>query len=163
MKSKVIGYKIVKADTTHLDEIAELWVELMSIHKEFDAAFFKDTESNKKNIKATFEHFLTNSNSLLLVLIVEEKVKGFVTASNNWIKYSNYNSVHSCEIGDIMIDKKFRKEGLGKQLIDGVKDWAREKDIHTIELNVFAKNSSGIDFFKGAGLKERFKILYIDF
>lgn len=159
----MVDYKIERASLSHLDEVAELWEQLMKIHKELDALFFIDTESDKKSIKKRLKDVSTSEDSLLLVLIVGQKVKGFVTAYDNGIKYHNYNSKQLCEIGDIMIDKEFRSEGFGKLLIEGVKDWAREKGVHGIELNVFAKNVSGMDFFKSVGLKERFEALYIDF
>lgn len=50
-------------------------------------------------------------------------------------------------IVDLFIDKDFRKKGIGSQLLESAKQWAKLRNLNYIELNVLAENENGIQFY----------------
>ena len=70
-----------------------------------------------------------------------------------------YNSINYCTIEDLMVDSQFRKEGIGKSLIEYVVDWAKPYNAERIELHVIHKNTKGYDFFKKIGFQDSWHTL----
>ena len=148
-------YEICEAVEGNLDEVFELWKKLMEEHKQMDPVFFSDIDEGLyyDDIK---EHF-SNPWKTIFVSICEGKVIGFLTA---YITYeTRYNSFCYCIIGDIMVDSQYRKEGIGKSLIENAKNWARLNDAERISLNVIHKNTKGYSFFKKQEFQDSWHIL----
>jgi ribosomal protein S18 acetylase RimI-like enzyme len=54
-------------------------------------------------------------------------------------------------ISDIAVMTKFRRQGIGSQLMERVCWWAKTKGATSIELNVYSFNHDAIDFYKAIG------------
>lgn len=159
-----MNYKFVKADKTHLETVAQLWSKLMSAHKEMDQPFFSETEQNIESYKDHLDSFIGGDDSLLLLFLHDDQIKGYLTASINYgFGYGNYNSLHFCEIGDIMIESDFRGRRFGELMLNEVKNWAKEHNVNRIELKVFSQNHSAYKFFLRTGFKDLFNHLYMEF
>jgi ribosomal protein S18 acetylase RimI-like enzyme len=55
-------------------------------------------------------------------------------------------------IDDVCVDSAFRKNGIGKKLMEYTKLEAAKADCHLAELNVWAFNESAINFYKSCGM-----------
>ena len=55
-------------------------------------------------------------------------------------------------IDDFCIDGKYRKQGIGRRLIEAVKELAKKEGCYNIELNVWEFNENAIHFYKKCGL-----------
>jgi len=60
---------------------------------------------------------------------------------------------HTCELG-ISVLLAFRKQGIGKKLIQRVLDWAEENCLGIIDLHVFSNNKSAIALYSSMGFVE---------
>jgi len=60
---------------------------------------------------------------------------------------------HNCEFG-MGILKKYRQKGIGKKLVQCILDWAHEKKLMRVELNVFSNNLAGIALYTRMGFSE---------
>lgn len=74
-------------------------------------------------------------NSEIYVYEVENKIIAFIGLNNNYIE-------------GIFVRKQFQLKGIGKQLINFVKNLKEE-----LKLNVFQKNLNAINFYKNLGFK----------
>ena len=120
------SYRLIKAELKHIDAIVELWTKLMKLHKEMDHPFFSESDSHLDSYKDQLKGDLNSEDHLIVLLLMGNNVKGYVTASlNQGGVFGIYNSLRFCEIGDIMIDNEIQQKGLGELLINEVKQWAK--------------------------------------
>ena len=57
---------------------------------------------------------------------------------------------------DLYVEAPYRNQGLGKQLIQAVKDWAKQKQVDYIELLVLKQNNSALQLY----LAQEFEIVH---
>ena len=60
---------------------------------------------------------------------------------------------------DLVVDVDFRGQGIGKQLIESVKNWTLERNLEYIELNVLSENKKAINLYKKINFKEKMKTM----
>ena len=85
----------------------------------------------------------------------------FVAESNNqvvgWIGASQAFMIEvmpHCEINGLVIDKDFHGKGIGKLLIEKVKQWAREKGNKKLGLRCNIRRVEAHAFYKHLGFKD---------
>lgn len=84
-----------------------------------------------------------------LVLIAEDDQKkplGYVIASsvNKW----RYRKVQTGELENMYVIFKWRRRGIGRALIDRVKEWLKNKGMDRIYVSAFVNNSQAISFYR---------------
>jgi ribosomal protein S18 acetylase RimI-like enzyme len=67
------------------------------------------------------------------------------------------HSEHGHVLG-MFVDERFRGQGVGLALLDGLLEWARQKKLTSLSLHVFPHNVRAIALYKRAGFTERFVI-----
>jgi len=73
----------------------------------------------------------------------------------------NKRQVKKVYIQDIAVRRDMKRKGLGKALMDAVKEKALSEDIHQIELCVF-NNVDAKNFYKKLGYKPVFETFFMD-
>lgn len=87
---------------------------------------------------------LTANGAIFRAFVFEEKVLGFCIA----------HIVHDeCEIYNIVSDKNFRQQGIGKALIDDMIDCVKKQGVATIYLEVRSKNEVAISLYRKVGFE----------
>ena len=56
-------------------------------------------------------------------------------------------------IDNLVVKSEFRKQGIGRILVDEVQEWAIAKGARSIELNVYEFNETAISFYEGLGYR----------
>ncbi|MFH0737584.1 MAG: GNAT family N-acetyltransferase, partial [Candidatus Micrarchaeota archaeon] len=54
-------------------------------------------------------------------------------------------------IGEIVVDAKYRRKGIGKALLEETEAWAKKKEMTSIALRVHTKNKGAYSAYKKAG------------
>lgn len=62
---------------------------------------------------------------------------------------------------DLMVSAEYRGNKAGKQLLQGMKLWAKEQQLTHLELSVFAQNKAAIRFYQREGLKSITQVMSI--
>lgn len=62
----------------------------------------------------------------------------------------------------MVVDKEYRRFGLGTKLINKALEYARQKKIKKIDLYVTADNSSAVEFYKNKGFEIERYMMSID-
>jgi GNAT superfamily N-acetyltransferase len=94
---------------------------------------------SQDQISKNIEVVLTNKDHDAFVAVHEKQIVGWIgVAQTIMIEMTPY-----CEINGLVIDEKFRGKGIGKLLIEKVKQWAKEKGNDKIRLrcNVIRKET----------------------
>ena len=55
------------------------------------------------------------------------------------------------DIDEFCVDEAFRRQGVASAMIDFIHDYAREKGLHRIELNMWEFNQGALAFYEAAG------------
>ena len=105
---------------------------------------------SKKFIKKEFKELISNKNSIILFAKSNNEIAGYLVG--NFIKTSWNNFGY---IGDIFTEYKFRRNGIGKKLIQEFERICRKRKRKSIRLDVSIKNKNAISLYK----KKKFKII----
>ena len=78
-------------------------------------------------------------------------VDGEQTVGMIWLRAQLDRAVKSGFIFDVMVDEKFRGKGYGRQLMSLIEEKARELDLKSIGLHVFAYNKVAKNLYESLG------------
>ena len=103
-------------------------------------------EQTLQNINAVLE----SNDHTAFVAEYENKIVGWIGASQAIM----IEVMPHCEINGLVIDQDHRGMGIGKLLIDKVKQWAREKNNNKIGLHCNVKRTEAHLFYEHLGFAE---------
>lgn len=86
--------------------------------------------------------------NLCLVACDDEEVVGYCRCEGNKLKRLS----HQVTFG-IAIQKEYWGYGLGRQMLEKVIVWAKEQEIHKINLSVLASNKRAVNLYKAYGFQ----------
>jgi len=132
--------KIVQAKIKHLDEISRLFNLYRIFYKE---------ENDPEGAHQFIKERLKNSDSTIFVSINEdESLNGFVQL------YPSFCSVSMIPIlilYDLFVDPEKRTGGIGRDLMNKAKDYARENGFNRLELSTAKDNFIGQSLYESLG------------
>ena len=147
MNEKII---IRKAEIEDFNKVHRLIMQVHKLHVKERTDIYKDVDP------MSFEEFkneLSNSNNIYLVAQLENKIVGICFSQ---IKEISNNRIMKdrkiLNIGDICVDEKYQRNGIGKKLYNQIVQIAKEKNIHNVELMVWKFNKNAIKFYENLGM-----------
>lgn len=155
--------KIEEAKRRDLNSILKLQMGLSDYHKEIDFKYYKSGKERKNHLKKRLLKFLAKKrkNQKFLVAKFGNKIVGFLAVIIH--KPRNYCREKKIgEIGQMYIDKKFRRKSIGELLFKEALGWFRKRKIKFIEVSVDSRNQIGISAYKKYGFFEFQKRLRLD-
>jgi len=110
----------------------------------------------QKNIEAIAKQ----NNSKAFVAVHKNKVVGWISVAYN----VTIASLPHCEIRGLVVDEAYRKNNLGKMLVEKVKQWCKEKNCNRLRLrcNVIRKETHAFYTHLGFDEKKEQKVFEID-
>ena len=57
------------------------------------------------------------------------------------------------DIDEFCVDEAFRRQGIASEMIDFIREFAKEKGFHRIELNMWEFNQDALAFYEAAGFQ----------
>ena len=155
MQSKLT---IRKAKPSDLFYVVELWKELMDFHRNLDPFFIRSKDGSDNFLKWV-EKQMEIEDAELFVADVSGKIIGY-----SKIQISEYPPVFEKKqygmISDVVVAKKYRRQGIGKALFDESKKWFTGKGISRIELRVANVNPVAQGFWEKMGFKSYMTTMY---
>ena len=107
----------------------------------------KDEKQLKKDLFANLEKFIT------LVILVDEKVVGYLAYT---IKDKHTKKLY---VDQLVILEKYRNQGLGKKMMDEVKNIALKDNCDSLELDCWTFNENAMEMYEHLGFKRQ-RIIY---
>ena len=99
--------------------------------------------------KGYFYSLLSDEEAAVFIAEVANEITGFILAFvRETPPIPVFIPARIVLISDIAVRTKFRRLGIGSQLMDRVCSWAESKGAIAIELNVYAFNQDAIEFYK---------------
>lgn len=114
----------------------------------------------EENWEAYLEEKLDDSNYILLVARIENNVVGVCTAEIKRLGDDESTRVRDVLFIDyIAVRDEYRRNKIGTNLLNEIKDFAKENNISSVELNVWGFNASAIEFYEKNNMKQK-RIVY---
>lgn len=149
--------EIKKAEIKDIDEIEQLYLVLFSDMAKLQPEYFKkakqDTEFLKMIIESDDSDILIAKDTKVIGLALVQKQK---TPSYNCIVEHQY-----AYLMDLVVDPSYRGQGIGKQLLEKVKNWSLKRNLEYVELMVLSENKKAIDLYEKLNFKEKMKTMKV--
>lgn len=125
------------ANTKDIAKIQVLYKELFQSMQNLQPQFIKVAEQDELFLKDV----INDDDKLLLVAEIEDDISGFAVAVlQDTLPYNCLVRHKYVYLIDIAVSSTSRRMGIGKKLLDSVKEWAKSKNAHHVELNVLEEN-----------------------
>lgn len=143
---------IRKAEIRDLKDILRLNFELFKKeYREFDKSL--NLNWTYKEGKKYFKDRIIKKDGFVEVVEYKGIIIGYlcggITKGLFYRKKAKY-----AELGDMLIENKFRGKGLGTKLTSNFINWCKNNKVDYISATAFAKNKSAIDFYKNLRFEE---------
>lgn len=132
------NYLIRKAEFTDIPDLSRLLTILFAIENDFEPNDLIQQRGLEMMLK-------DDTNRCILVVALDKKVIGMVTGQ---ILISTAEGGPAAMIEDLIVDKEHRGNGLGKQLLSSIEEWAVEKGASRLQLLADKNNTSALEFYK---------------
>ncbi len=126
-----------------------MWYEMLRLHGEIDPRF-APSEDARKRWDNDFNAWLERLSRRLYVAEVDGEVCGFVSAEQ-WAPPPIYSDGPGVYIVEIYVDSARRGGGVGRALVDAVREWAESLGVHQLRADVVAKNEEAVAFWREMG------------
>jgi len=143
---------IRKATLSDFDPVLKLKKQVHEFHHKNRQDFYKKSASPISQDE--FQKIITSHDQEIYIVEYEKIICGY--AFIKIVTFRNNPLIHDHSrffIDDICIDRKFRKKGIGKALMQELELACRSKGIRYIDLNVWDFNRDAIDFYKKYGMQ----------
>ena len=138
-----------KATTDDIVQIIPLWRELMDTHAQLEP-MFKAVVNAEEKFAQYLEEILGRENFFVCIALSDGEVIGYLIASLS-IQPEVFEFKRRAYIQDTLVKKDYRKQGIGRQLMDLVREFALAQKADRIDLLVADKNESGKAFWAEMG------------
>ena len=119
---------IQRAETKHIEGISILF----DLYRQF-YQFESDLKKSKKYISER----LINNESIIFISLVDNHIAGFVQLYET---FDSLNLNKKLILYDLFVEKKYRKNSLGRKLMNKSKEFAIENNLQRIELSTAINN-----------------------
>lgn len=111
-----------------------------------------------------FQKWLDSPTHMLLIAETDSgEIAGYAFS---WViqyrDHPTYRDFDSFYIDDICVLERFRRNGIGRALIERCKDKAKRLGCKNMDLGVWSFNKNAIAFYESCGLRERTKRMELD-
>jgi len=137
-----------KEDT---QRIGEMWLEMVNHHRQFDAIMFNASEKGAEFYQQNIANRLNDPNTRVLIAEEDGQVVGYVLGMIADIMAEVFMPVRSGFLADIYVMPEYRRQGIGKDLVERLILWFQSKDIKYYEWHVAQKNQNAVKFWQAMG------------
>ncbi|MGL4584846.1 MAG: GNAT family N-acetyltransferase [Flavobacterium sp.] len=131
-------------------QVQLLYKKQLDVMQEHQPYYYKTDFIDLTFLKEMIE---SNDNDFLLAINNNEIVGMTALFIEHTLPYECFVPHRYLNFADIYVEPEYRSKGVGKQLIDAVKQWAKEKQVDYIELYVVKENPRAYDLY----VKEHFE------
>jgi GNAT superfamily N-acetyltransferase len=141
--------RIIRADSTHLDQIMEVWKEFMEYHQRIDA-YYATVEGGPLKFREYISERISRDDSQVLVAIDGDRLLGYCLC---YVKRRPpvFTEQAVGILSDLAVREDSRGGGAGGNLVEESLSWFRAEGIRRVELRTSARNEPTIDFYRKHG------------
>lgn len=146
----IIEYRDLPSD--EIDKIKPLWEKLKNHHLERATVFKKDFE--KMTFAERIRKLSSGKKEIRIIIALDGNTSQIVGYCISSISKEDFGEVDS-----LYIDEKFRRFGIGKELMSRSLEWFNENGLKDIIISVALGNEEALPFYEKFGFAPRTYIL----
>lgn len=151
--------EIIEYDNKYLEEVKDLLVELEEYILSIDEDNLDNLHPEYREKMAILDlEEIKNNNGKCYLAIEEEKVigliMGYVIIYDKY-DYLDYKCPKSGEVSELIVSKRARNSGIGKNLMNKMEQYFKSINCEYIFIDVFGYNKNAIEFYKKQGYHTR--------
>lgn len=152
---------IRKASKSELDQIFQLWLELMDEHRDRHIQF-RYNHDETPLIKKVLEERFDAPGKCFMVLEEKGEIIGFssLAVSENRPGFPFKKEGY---IAETIVTKKYQGQGMGKLMFEAIQAYFLEQGVDHIALQVSVANEAGMRFWEGLGFTATTKRMVLSF
>lgn len=150
--------KVRKAKLKDIPKMVNIWLELVNYHIKLDHFYYEINKQAVKSYKKWIRKNIIGKNSIYLVTEENEEIVGHIGGTIQK-RPPCFKIEKNGFIEELIITKKYRNKGIGKNLTNELLKWFKSKNIKFVELRASSKNKQGILAWNKIGFKENLKIM----
>jgi ribosomal protein S18 acetylase RimI-like enzyme len=133
-------------------EAARLWMRSAEEHTAHDRVY-ETAPGAEKTMRRFLVDVANSGYSFLFVAAAGDRTVGFISGE---LRQGSPTFLPRtwASVDDVFVEPEFRNRGMGRALLQSVRDWAQERGADGISLQVAAANARGRKFYKDLGFRE---------
>lgn len=135
------------------DTIGALWTDLVAMHHAMDPRLPLAAREGDNRYAARVRAQLDDGYTHVLVAEVDGAVVGYVMGLVVDLVPDIFQQEITGFLADIYVVPAQRRQGVGRQLVEGLAGWFRSRGVQHMEWQVAAVNADGIAFWQSLGGK----------
>ena len=151
--------EIIEYDNKYLEDVKDLLVELEEYILSIDEDNLDNLHPEYREKMAILDlEEIKNNNGKCYLAIEEEKaiglIMGYVITYDKY-DYLDYKCPKSGEVSELIVSKRARNSGIGKNLMNKMEQYFKSINCEYIFIDVFGYNKNAIEFYKKQGYHTR--------
>ena len=150
-----------EAQDRDVDEIIDIYMQINELHENNrpDVFKIKDIQKNRNEILEILEDEKFN---VYVATNEKEIIYGIIIINIKNVKeHRNLKDTKILWVEDIGIKEEYKRNGIGKVLMDKAKEIAKYENCSRIELNCWNFNKNAIKFYNKVGMSTQRRIMEI--
>lgn len=148
--------KIRPADINDLDDLTRLYYDFHEFHvigvpDHLVSLGDRDTYDNS-GLKAALEKIFQSDDSIIFLAILDNHAVGLAEI---YIREDDPNLTRVTRrhgyLQSLMVDHKFRKQGIGRLLMETAEKWVKDKGATEMRLDIWEFEQGPLDFYESIG------------
>lgn len=155
--------KIRKAEEKDAPKIADMLLSIGELHHNGRPDIYRDS-LQKYNEKDIIEILKDSEAPIYVAADENDSVVGYAFCQIKNVSSSTaFADRKFVYIDDFCVDEKYRKQHIGKKLLNTVTEEARKMGVGSVELNVWEFNENAVRFYESCGFKTQRREMEIVF
>ena len=158
---KIPGFTVRNAVLEDCHRIRPLQEQISQLHFQRRPDIFKNEV--RTYTETQFQQWLNSPAHVLLIAEADGEIAGYAIS---WViqyrEHPTYRDFDSFYIDDLCVLEKFRRQGIGRALIEHCKKEAKLRNCKNVDLGVWSFNKDAIAFYESCGLRERTRRMEMD-
>ena len=151
--------QIIEYEEKYLNDVRNLLTELEEYIISIDEDNLDRLHKEYHNKMAILDlEEISNNNGKCFIAIENNQVIGLIMGiiiKYDKYDYLDYKCPKSGEITELIVTKKIRKKGIGKQLMKTMENFFKNEGCEYVLVDVFAYNENAINFYNNEGYHPR--------
>jgi GNAT superfamily N-acetyltransferase len=133
-------------------EAARLWMRSAEEHTAHDR-IYETAPGAEKTMRRFLVDVANSGYSFLFVVAAGDRTVGFISGE---LRQGSPTFLPRtwASVDDVFVEPEYRNRGMGRALLQSVRDWAQERGADGISLQVAAANARGRKFYEDLGFRE---------
>ena len=152
---------IRRANKNDIIQVIPLLYEVAKLHIEKRPDVFKI--KSHEEIKSNLEEMIQDESNIILIAEDKQVAVGVIICKVREINdHTNLKNIKVLWINEICVKQEYRRNGIGRSLIEKAKEIAKENNCLRLELNCWEVNEEAMKFYENQGLTTQRRVMEIN-